>query len=292
MSGVGTTVFSTYYGIIKALVWPTFFVLLYLFPDGRFTPRWTGWLAPLPFLVFLFMLWNDPKNLLLTLGQWLILLFAVGGIASQVYRYRRISTTGQRQQTKWVMYVLGVVIASTVIQQVILLLDPELSIGTRGRFWFDLWGNYLLGTMIAALIPISMGISILRYRLWDIDILIRRTFSYAILTIALGLLYFGSVVLFQGVLGRLFADGSQVVIVLSTLLIAALFNPLRREIQAGIDRRFYRSKYDAARAIEEFSTAARRDVDLDHLTGQLVNVVQKNVQPEQVSLWIRYAKHE
>ena len=124
-----------------------------------------------------------------------------------------------------------------------------------------------------------MGISILRYRLWDIDILIRRTISYAILTVALGLLYFGSVILLQGVLGRFFAGGSQAVIVLSTLLIAALFNPLRR----GSSRHrpaFYRQKYDASRAMAEFSTAASREVELDRLTGRLVSRRSKTVEPE------------
>ena len=105
--------------------------------------------------------------------------------------------------------------------------------------------------------------SILRYRLWDIDILIRRTISYAILTITLGLSYLGSVLLLQGIFERLFASTSQVVIVFSTPLIAALFTPLRREDLAAIDRRFYRQKYDAARALAEFSAAARQEVALE-----------------------------
>ena len=136
-------------------------------------------------------------------------------------------------------------------------------------------------------IPLAIGTSILRYHLWDIDILIRRTISYAFLTIVLGLSYFGSVILLQNIFDRLFTDGSKIVIVISTLLIAALFTPLRRRIQAAIDRRFYRAKYDAARALEEFSIEARQDVELDRLTGRLVGVMEQTIQPEEIWLWIR-----
>jgi hypothetical protein len=146
--------------------------------------------------------------------------------------------------------------------------------------------NYLFGVIFAALIPLSIGISILRYRLWDIDLIIRRTLLYSVLTATFGALYFGSVVLLRQVLAGLTGE-SNVAIVISTLLVAVLFEPVRRRVQYFIDRRFYRPKYDAARSLEEFSSAASREVELAHLTANLVGVVHKTVQPEQVSVWIR-----
>ena len=285
----GNPFFTIYQSITLALIWPTFFVLLYLFPDGRFVPRWTRWLAPLPYLIFLSADLFDPQSLFLTKYPWLFILpilYGVGGIASQVYRFQSASTPPQRQQTKWVVLALGLLIAGVVSDEAALLFNPGLRIGTSERFWFDLWNNYLLGTVMAALIPIAMGISILRYRLWDIDLIIRRTLLYALLSGLLGLVYFGSVVLLRQVLGGLTGE-SSVVLVLSTLLIAALFNPLRRRLQAAIDRRFFRQKYDAARALEGFSSVVRNEVELVALTGSLAAVVAAAIQPQSISLWVK-----
>ncbi|GAH34212.1 unnamed protein product, partial [marine sediment metagenome] len=129
--------------------------------------------------------------------------------------------------------------------------------------------------------------SILRYRLWDIDILIRRTLVYAVLTALLLILYFGSVVLLQQFFRALTGQDSPIVIVISTLVIAALFSPLRNRVQNIIDRRFYRRKFDAQQALAAFAATARDEVDLDHLQVELVSIVQETMQPEQVSLWLR-----
>jgi hypothetical protein len=129
----------------------------------------------------------------------------------------------------------------------------------------------------------------MRYRLWDVDLIMRRTLVYAILTGSLLLVYFGSVVVVQAVVNSLTGQeqSSQLTIALSTLLIAALFNPLRRRVQAFIDRRFYRSNYDAAQSLALFALAARDEVDMDALSAKLVEVVEETMQPEEVTLWLK-----
>ncbi len=139
----------------------------------------------------------------------------------------------------------------------------------------------LLGT------PIAMGIAILRYRLYEIDLIINRTLVYTALTVLLVAVYVGSVVLLQGLLRALAGQESQLAIVASTLAIAALFNPLRRRVQAFVDRRFYRSKYNARKTLETFSAKLRDETDLDALNAELVGVVRETMQPAHVSLWLR-----
>jgi hypothetical protein len=138
--------------------------------------------------------------------------------------------------------------------------------------------------------PVAMGVAILKYRLYDIDVLINRTLVYVMLTASLVLVYIGGVVFLQYTFRALAGGESQLAVVASTLVIAALFSPLRRRIQGFMDRRFYRRKYDAARTLEAFSAKLRDETDLDRLGDELVGVVHETVQPEHASLWLRPAR--
>jgi hypothetical protein len=132
-----------------------------------------------------------------------------------------------------------------------------------------------------------MVISMMRYRLWDIDLLIRRTVTYGLVTALLAFVYFGGIVVTQAIFRSLTATESPIAIVFSTLLIAALFNPLRIRIQAFIDRRFYRQKYDAQQVLADFAQTARDEVDMEALQTELLRVVQETMQPESVSIWVK-----
>lgn len=194
-----------------------------------------------------------------------------------------MSNAIERQQIKWVVFSCAVVISGEFVLWLLLLIFPSLG---QVASLYDLYFNPV-SIILILLIPLSLGIAILRYRLWDIDVLINRTLVYGTLTGILALVYVGNIIAFQFLLRGLFHQTSEVAIVISTLFIAALFQPLRKRIQQVIDRRFYRSNYDAAKIIEAFSATLRNEVDLDQLREQLVAVVQETMQPTFVSLWLR-----
>jgi hypothetical protein len=165
-----------------------------------------------------------------------------------------------------------------------LLIFPSLSTSSSPYFLISTY-VYPLGLL---LIPLTLGIAILRYRLWDVDTIINKALVYGGLSLLLAAVYVGLIVGLESLLGRVSGQASQpVVIVVSTLVIAALFQPLRHRVQAIIDRRFYRRKYDAARTLAAFSSTLRNEVDLEQLSDQLVAVVQETMQPAHVSLWLR-----
>ena len=271
---------------LAVFVWPTFFVFLYLFPNGVFVPRFARYLAALPYLLFILVGIFSGSSVVDSIGTLILLIYAFGGLVSQVYRYYKISTSEERQQTKWVVFALGIFIVLLIAGMLTPILFPSLAVGTRGSFWNEFLGNGVIGILVPALIPIAIGISILRYRLWDIDVIIRKTLVYGALTLTLGLIYFGSVVLLQSLVAAVGGKQTAVVTVISTLLIAALFTPLRRRIQGDIDRRFFRKKYDAEKVVAAFGASLREEVDLDDLQNQIVAVVQETLQPEIVSLWL------
>jgi hypothetical protein len=202
-------------------------------------------------------------------------------VAVQVYRYRRVSTAAQRQQTKWVVYGLSVALVGFLL---IITLGFGLTL-LLGIIAYLVGGILLY--LFLLLIPISFGIAILRARLFDIDVIINRTLVYLALTAILAMIYIGSIVALQSLLRSIINQNNDVAIVVSTLVIAALFQPLRHRLQAIIDRHFYRRKYDAARTLAAFSAILRNEVDLSQLSEHLLNVVQETMQPSHVSLWVR-----
>jgi hypothetical protein len=261
---------------------------LVTFPDGRFVPRWSWVIGLTPFVQAIFFMTPGPFNIL----SWptplflIELVFGYGSpVAVQVYRYRRIYTPAQRQQTKWVIFGLTCFLLLFLFTIVMDGLIP--TAGVVGSLLY--LANTSLTQLAFLLIPLSVTIAILRSRLWDIDVIIRRTLVYSTLTVILALLYFGLVFGLESLVRPLTGQGGQspVIIVVSTLVIAALFQPLRRRIQAIIDRRFYRSKYNAAKTVEAFSATLRNEVDLSLLREHLIKVVQDTMQPSHVSLWLR-----
>ena len=206
-----------------------------------------------------------------------------------IYRYVRVFSSSQRQQAKWLVFGLAGLIVLSIFYDLLGSLIPGLAAP-------DSLYQLANGTLTFAFflfIPLSVAIAILRSRLWDIDVLIRRTLVYTILTVILALIYAGLVFGF-GSLVRSLLDQQQnpLVIVASTLVIAALFQPLRHGIQRVIDRRFYRRKYDATKTVEAFSATLRNEVDLSQLREHLLAVVQDTMQPAHVSLWLRPSEHD
>ncbi len=204
---------------------------------------------------------------------YFFLLFA--SAASLVVRFRR-SGSVERQQIKWLAFAALAIPVWFLTNAPIEAVSPTLFI-------------VMDALIFSALIPVAAGVAILRYRLYDIDVVINRTLVYATLTATLALVYFGGVATTQSIFRVLTGQEQQpqIAIVASTLVIAALFNPLRRHIQSFIDRRFYRKKYDAATTLENFGSRLRDEMDLDTLRGDLVTVVQETLQPAHVSLWLR-----
>ncbi len=263
----------------------SFGVFFYLFPDGRFVPRWTRLLAAAAALLFVWDVFFEQLSATTPVGLFLLgFLFVFWGslVAVQVYRYRRVSTPVQRQQTKWVIFGFAAALTGflTIIVPYTFILPPP----TPGSLE-DMVAVTLIYAFIL-LLPLSIGMAILRSRLYDIDVVINRTLVYGALTVSLALVYVGGVVSLQRLLSPLVGESSQLAVVASTLAIAALFSPLRRRMQAAVDRRFYRRKYDARKTLAAFSARLREEADLEALNEDLVLVVRETVQPDHVSLWL------
>ncbi|QIN83836.1 hypothetical protein GBA63_15220 [Rubrobacter tropicus] len=207
----------------------------------------------------------------------LFLVAGIGSVASVVVRFRR-SRGVERQQMKLFAFVTVVLLGGAV-------LTAAVSDATGAR-WLD-GSSFVLSMVGFVSLPVAVGVAILRYRLYDMDLVINRALVYGPLTASLAAVYLGGVVSLQYAFRVLTGGGSQLAVVVSTLAIAAMFNPLRRRIQAFIDRRFYRKKYDAARTVEAFSARLRDETDLDALSEDLVSVVRETMQPEHAGLWRR-----
>ena len=271
------------------------FFLLCLFPNGRFVPRALRWLAAIwtifvaarvfmPALDQPFYLSGIQTDAAMLLLLWMMLWFGAG-VAAQIYRYRFVSTPLERQQTKWVVFGFVGMALLLGFAGALLNLVPALRQPGAGAVLYKL---IVIPFAVGALtvLPLSFGFAILRSRLWDIDLLINRTLVYTTLTALLAVIYAGGVVLMQRVFQPFLGQPNQLAVVASTLVIAALFQPLRRRLQTVIDRRFYRRKYDAAKTLQAFSMKMRDETDLDQLATDLVQAVDTTMQPAYVSLWV------
>ena len=276
--------------------------VIYLFPSGRFVPRWI-WILLVPLVVWRPAIWilsyipgylasqrtgeryayvpQDPRDIGLVLA-----LFAVGFV-TQVYRYRHVSSPIQRQQTKWLLFgMLGTVaITGGYILLTIATIGASPPLGSEALL--ARLGGRTVRQLALFLVPVTVTYSILRHRLWDIDRLINRALVYGAVTAVLGAGYGAMVVALQAVLSR-FSGGSTLAVAATTLTVAALFQPARRRVQNLVDQRFNRRRYDAVRIIGEFSARLRSEVDLGVISAELVRVAHETMQPTHVSLWLRH----
>jgi hypothetical protein len=281
------------------LIFPILFIML-LFPDGRPpSPRWRWVLRAGLGMVAFFYIWSlfwptftltelDDWTIVNPIGfqsadtpfletAWFVALIALTLLcaAAPFLRYRRAAGV-VREQIKWLFYACGLFA---------LIYAPGVVLVGNETLLADAWIVSLPLAIMA--IPAAIAVAILRYRLYDIDVIIRKTLLYGALTGLLALVYFGSVVLLQGLFEAITGQSSPIVIVISTLLIAALFAPLRRRLQRAIDRRFFRQKYDAQRVLAQFAETARDEVELETLTAELLRVTRETVQPENVTIWLK-----
>ncbi|HHY58736.1 MAG TPA: hypothetical protein GYA08_25260 [Chloroflexi bacterium] len=274
------------------------------FPDGRLvSPRWkwlrlalvagiglVGVMAILlwphrhdPALLVLFVQETDlgAANIVLWLAQRVLFLGGAGAAMSILMRFQRAQGI-VRQQIKWLLYAASIGITGSIS---LLLVGAGPDSPDAPIISVLLTGLGLTG------VPIAIGIAILRYRLYDIDVVIRKTLIYSVLTALLALAFFGSVILLQRIFEAVTGQQSQLAFVLSTLAIAAIFSPLRHRIQERIDRRFYRKKYDAQQVLAQFALMARDETDMNALAAELARVVQDTLEPKKVRVWLRKAMH-
>jgi hypothetical protein len=274
-------------GLITTIAIVCMVLFVHLFPDGKFFPRWIMFLV-VPLLIIAALLFAITNADFIDEWVWYLLVFViifivVISVPAQVYRYRSIASASARQQIKWVIYAISLLAGGFLLIAITGWIGETYSSSQAVLGLVSVHINVIF----LAFIPASIGISILRYRLWDIDIIIRKTLVYGALSLTLAVIYFGSVILLQSLVSAVGGQQSVVVTVISTLIIAALFTPLRRRIQSDIDRRFYRRKYDAEKIVAAFGAGLREKVDLDDLQIQVLSVVAETLQPETLSLWLR-----
>jgi hypothetical protein len=271
------------------LFFALFSLLASLFPSGRFAPNWTRWLvsAYIPAIVIGATFFPNPY----ALPPWLSLLialvllgFACGFGYAQIYRYRHVSTALERQQTKVILFgsIFALVTSLNGLLPTILYVDSLFTLGYR-----------LLQGAALLIVPISFAIAILRFHLWDIDSVINKTLVYGSLTFALGTLYAVLIVALTRLVNLVTGSALEqpFALVIATLLIAALVRPARQRLQRLIDRRFYRGKYDAEKAIAAFRLTQRSRIDLEHLRDDLLATVRDTMHPTHVTLWLRNPPH-
>jgi hypothetical protein len=258
---------------VAAIVWATFFVLMATLAQQISA-------GTKPDLVFdnpIGVLREDMVERLV--GVWIagLVVLVVACAVALFVRYRRANET-EREQIKWLLYACAVFLV-VYVGGFVSGLGGTTSLGGY------IWGVFFGLSVIT--LPAAIGIAVLKYRLYDIDVVINRTLVYGSLTVTLVLFYLGGVVSLQYAFRALTGQESQIAIVASTLAIAALFNPLRKRVQEFVDRRFYRRKYDAAKTLRAFSSRLRNETDLDTLNDHVVGVIGETMQPAHVSVWLR-----
>ena len=295
LTGSGQVIALSYHAL-RALGVGIGLAVLFIFPNGRFVPGWTRYLLMLWFLNGLSWLFFPqlaplpvPAEMRTPQQLW-VLAFALtwfgAGLFAQVYRYNRTTDLVQRQQTKWVvfgfvMFLVGMFAISLPVLFMPVLRQPGLEL----MIYLLIEIPFVI--LCFTLVPLTIMISILKYQLWDIDALIRRTLAYSVLTVTLAGLYFISVLMLQALFNWLVGQAeNNLALVGSTLAIAAAFNPLRTRIQGNIDRRFYRRKYDAERLVASFGASLRDEVEIDQLANRLLLAVQETFQPDGAELWL------
>jgi len=301
LTNPGSLPYGLAVGLLSDVVWlwaliQMFTFLPLLFPTGRLPSprwRWVGWLTIFGFLVLFIGIFLTPaialgrqewrytvenpigikgaEAVLSDIGSSAFVLIVVSAFLSAVsllFRYRRAAGQ-ERAQIRWFAYAVVIIVGFILLTEIIDFKVPDIL--------------FVLSMMT---LPIAAAIAILKYRLYDIDVIIRRTLVYGALTLTLALVYFGSVVLLQGAFTAVSGQQSAIAIVISTLGIAGLFTPLRKRIQNDIDRRFFRKKYDAEKTLQAFSANLRQELDLEELSERLLGVVEETLQPESASLWM------
>jgi predicted component of type VI protein secretion system len=268
-----------------------YITFLYLMPNGRFSPRW----AYIPMacgLLLIFIMTLDNNGAITVPTDWRsplivsVVILVLLSIVFQIYRYIWDTNPVERQQTKWIILGVGAYFSSVIVWIIVYGRGVPIPNG-EARLLANLAGTLFIEFVAVPLLPIAITIAILRYNLWGIDVIIRKTLLYLFLSGTLALVYFGMVILLQSVFNTVSEQQSPIVIVIVTLVIAALFNPLRTRLQTFIDRRFYRQKYDAQQILAQFAQTARDEVAIDALQAELVRVVQETMQPDQINVWLR-----
>jgi hypothetical protein len=288
VSGSGYWLYTLAASFLWVANWPAGLHLALTFPKPLPAVQhrpWVVWaIYPLSYAIYLAYLVASRAAIPSTLewiGQWnrgdtlIALLMFPAAVAVMLWQFRRHRHGPERRKVQWVL--LSGLFSGTLA--IILYLLPEF-LGLPSL------GVNIVGVLLLPY-PIAIAIAIWRYQLFDINLIIHRTLVYGALTFTLIVVFFATVTLLQAIFSAVSGQQSAVSVVISTLLIAALFTPLRRRIQNDIDRRFFRSKYNAEQAVERFAAAARDETDLDQLTAELLAVVSETMQPESVSLWLR-----
>jgi hypothetical protein len=263
-------------------------IFLHLFPFPIYIPRWSGVLAigfSAAMVIWYFVLavgWPIRQLPTLVVAGWII-----SGINLQIWRYARVSDVTRRQQTKWVVYGLTCAgVGFLAFNYLVPALVPTVMRPGNARVVYVLLGVAIEYAMLNAL-PISLGLSTLRFRLWDVDRIAFRAIVYSGLTAGLAVLYFSTVLLLQQLFREITRTQSVIGVVITTIAFGLLFNPIRQRAQALIEQRTYRRKYNAAQTLARFSNVAQHEVDIDKLSNALLASVDEAMQPEHVSMWVK-----